>query len=85
MPHHSVASPKMPKKVLKILDCAAKHFDLPLNDTIYRGPDTTVNLVGVMLRFLKKRLEFPADNKGVFMKMRVSKIDSSGGHNGNCR
>ncbi|VDP89290.1 unnamed protein product [Echinostoma caproni] len=47
--HHAVLNPKMPEKLRIVVNCAAKHKGQSLNDMLYEGPDTTANLVEILL------------------------------------
>ncbi|VDP22434.1 unnamed protein product [Echinostoma caproni] len=59
LPHHAVLNPKKPEKLRIVLDCAVKHKGQTLNDMLYQVPDTTANLVGILLRFRKEHVVFP--------------------------
>ncbi|VDP13675.1 unnamed protein product [Echinostoma caproni] len=71
LPHHAVLTQKKPEKVRVVLDCAAKHKGLSLNDMFYQGPDTTANLVGILLRFRTARIAVTADIEKMFMQVKV--------------
>ncbi|VDP91073.1 unnamed protein product [Echinostoma caproni] len=58
--------PKNTEKLRIVLDCAAKHKEQSLNDMPYQGPDTTANLVGVLLRFRKECVAVKADRSDVY-------------------
>ncbi|VDP90006.1 unnamed protein product [Echinostoma caproni] len=75
LPHHVVLNPKKPEKLRIVLDCAAKHKGQSLNDMPYQGPDTTANLVSILLRFRKKFVAATADIEGMFMQVKVLKHD----------
>ncbi|VDP19148.1 unnamed protein product [Echinostoma caproni] len=75
LPHHAVLNPKKPEKLRIVLDCAVKHKGQSLNDTLYQGPDTIANLVGIILRFRKVRVAVTADIEEMFMQVKVPKHD----------
>ena len=60
-----------------MLDCAAKSRGWSLNDQLYQGPDTTANLVGVLLRFRIGRVAVAADIEEMFMQVKVPVSDRS--------
>ena len=60
-----------------MLDCAAKSRGWSLNDQLYQGPDTTANLVGVLLRFRTGRVAVAADVEEMFMQVKVPESDRS--------
>ena len=49
--HHGVYHPRKPGKIRVVFDCSAKFMGKSLNDMLYKGPDLTSSLVGVLLRF----------------------------------
>ncbi|VDP88395.1 unnamed protein product [Echinostoma caproni] len=67
LPQHAVLNPKKPEKLRTVLDYAAKHMGQSLNDMPFQGPDTTANLVGILLRFRKQRVAVTADIEEMFM------------------
>ena len=75
LPHHAVLNPKKPEKLRIVLDCAAKHRGRSLNDMLYQGPDTTADLVGILLRFRRERIAVSADIEEMFMQVKVPEND----------
>ncbi|CAH8287249.1 unnamed protein product [Heterobilharzia americana] len=75
LPHHAVFNPKKPGKVRVVLDCAAKLSGTSLNDFLYQGPDTTANLVGILLRFRKELIALTSDVEEMFMQVKVPEFD----------
>ena len=75
LPHHPVVNPKKPEKLRIVLDCAAKFEGVSLNDRLYQGPDTTANLVGVLLRFRNYPVAVAADVEEMFMQVKVPESD----------
>ena len=51
VPHHEVYHPNKPGKIRVVFDCSAKFVGLSLNSMLYKGPDLTNSLVGVLTRF----------------------------------
>ena len=61
IPHHGVYHPRKPGKICVVFDCSAKFMGKSLNDMLYKGPDLTSSLVGVLLRFREERVAVMAD------------------------
>ena len=75
LPHHPVMHPRKPDKVRIVFDCAAKYHGVCLNDVVFKGPDLTNKLVGVLLRFRQEPLAFMADIEGMFHQVHVHPHD----------
>ncbi|CAH8464754.1 unnamed protein product [Schistosoma turkestanicum] len=75
LPHHPVLNPKKPDKLRVVLDCAAKFAGTSLNDMIYQGPDSTADLVSILLRFRKEAVAVSADVEEMFMQVKVPEGD----------
>ncbi|CAH8505861.1 unnamed protein product [Schistosoma mattheei] len=75
LPHHAVLNPKKPEKLRVVFDCAAKFAGVSLNDMIYQGPDTTAELVCILLRFRKEAVAISADVEEMFMQVKVPESD----------
>ncbi|WP_204107600.1 hypothetical protein, partial [Streptococcus dysgalactiae] len=75
LPHHAVINPKKPEKLRVVLDCAARHNGTSLNDLLYQGPDTTSNLVSILLRFRRDSIAVVADVQEMFMQVNVAEKD----------
>ena len=54
IPHHGIYHPEKPGKLRVVFDCSAKYKGICLNDILLQGPDTTNNLVGLLLRFCRE-------------------------------
>ena len=61
LPQHLVHNPNKPDKVPIVMDAAAKHDGVSLNDKLHTGPDLLNSLVGVLLRFREKRVGLAAE------------------------
>ena len=48
IPHHGVYYPHKPEKIRIVFDCSAKFMGKSLNDMLYKGPDLTSSLVGIL-------------------------------------
>ncbi|VDP83295.1 unnamed protein product [Echinostoma caproni] len=70
LPHHAVLNPKKPEKLRIFLGYASKHKGQSLNDMLYQGLDTTVNLVGIHVRFRKECVAVTADIEEMFIQRR---------------
>ena len=75
LPHHPVMHPRKPDKVRIVFDCAAKYHGVCLNDVVFKGPDLTNKLIGVLLRFRQEPLAFMADIEGMFHQVHVHPHD----------
>ena len=75
LPHRPVLNPNKPGKVRMVMDAAAKHEGVSLNDKLHVGPDLLNNLVGVLLRFREHRVGVAADIEAMFHQCRVAKKD----------
>ena len=70
LPHHPVRNPNKPDKVRIVMDTAAKHEGVSLNDKLRIGPD-----VGVLLRFREQRVGLAADIEAMFHQVRIIEED----------
>ena len=77
IPHHGVYHPRKPGKIRVVFDCSAKFMGKSLNDMLYKGPDLTSSLVGVLLRFREEKVAVMADIESMFHQVRVPDPDSS--------
>ena len=71
IPHHGVYHPHKPGKIRVVFDCSAKFMGKSLNDMLYKGPDLTSSLVGVLLRFREDRVAVMADIESMSHQVRV--------------
>ena len=56
IPHHGIYHPYKPEKIRVVFDCSAKFRGVSLNSMLYKGPDLTNSLVGVLTRFQEDRI-----------------------------
>ena len=77
IPHHGVYHPRKPGKIRVVFDCSAKFNGVSLNSMLYKGPDLTNSLVGVLTRFREDRIAVMADIESMFYQVRVPDSDSS--------
>ena len=68
LPHHPVLNPNKPGKVRIVMDAAAKHQGISLNDNLLIGPDLLNSLVGVLLRFREFPVAIAADIEAMFLQ-----------------
>ena len=59
-----------------VFDCSAKFNGVSLNSMLYKGPDFTNSLIGVLTRFRQDRIAVTADIQSIFYQVRVSNGDS---------
>ena len=64
--HHGVYHPHKPGKIRVVFDCSAKFNGVSLNSMLYKGPDLTNSLVGVLTRFREDRVAVMADIEAMF-------------------
>ena len=65
IPHHGVYHPYKPGKIRVVFDCSAKFNGVSLNSMLYKGPDLTNSLIGVLTRFRQDRIAVTADIQSV--------------------
>ena len=75
LPHHPVRNPNKPGKVRIVMDAAAKHDGVSLNDKLRIGPDLLNSLVGVLLRFREQRVGLAADIEAMFHQVQIIEED----------
>ena len=75
LPHHPVFNPNKPGKLRVVFDAAAKYRGTSLNDNLVSGPDLLNSLVGILLRFRRKRVGIMADCEAMFHQVRVRESD----------
>ena len=61
IPHHGVTAESKPGKIRTVFDCAAKLYNVSLNNSCYPGPDLVNSLIGILLRFRQHKFAFIAD------------------------
>jgi len=69
-----VVNDKKPGKLRVVLDCAAVHQGVSLNQVLMQGPDLNNRLDGV-LRFRKESIALVADVEAMFYLIRVCPRD----------
>ena len=75
IPHHGVTAESKPGKIRTVFDCAAKLYDVSLNNSCYSGPDLVNSLIGILLRFRQHQFAFIGDVESMFLQVRVPKYD----------
>ena len=75
--HLRVYYPHKPGKIRVVFDCSAKFMGNSLNDMLYKGPNLTNSLVGVLSRFREDRVAVIADIESMFYQVTVPDCDSS--------
>lgn len=69
--HHAVYH-KQKQKIRVVFNCSLKCCGISLNDALYKGPDLTNTLIGVILRFREAPVAFMADIEKMFFQVQVS-------------
>ena len=77
IPHHGVYHTHKPGKIRVVFYCSAKFNSVSLKSMLYKGPDLTNSLVGVLTRFREDRVAVMADIEAMFHQVRVPDRDSS--------
>lgn len=75
IPHHPVTNPKKPEKLRIVFDCAARYRGTSINDCLHSGPDTTANLVAVLIRFRQSPVAIVGDIEEMFLQVALPKGD----------
>ncbi|CAH8545054.1 unnamed protein product [Schistosoma haematobium] len=70
LPHHAVLNMKKPEELRVVLDCAAEFAGVSMIDMIYQEPDTTAELMCILLSFRKETVAIPADVEEMFMEVK---------------
>ena len=71
LPHHGVYHPKKPEKIRVVFDCSAEYQGKSLNQQLFKGPDLTNNLIGVLIRFRQYEVTYTTDVESMFHQVRV--------------
>ncbi|CAH8289050.1 unnamed protein product [Schistosoma bovis] len=74
LPHRAVLNMKKPDFRV-VIDCAAQFAEVPRNDMIYQEPDTTAELMCILLGFRKEAVAIPADVEEMLMQVNVPESD----------
>lgn len=78
LPHHGVYRPDKPSTPLRVVfDPACLCGGVSLNSLLYKGPDLTGNLLGVLLRFREEEIAFSGDISKMFLQILLSESDAS--------
>ena len=75
LPHHPVRNPNKPDKIRIVMDAAAKHDGVSLNDKLHIGSDLLNSLVGVLLRFREQHVGLAADIEAMFHQVQIIEED----------
>lgn len=73
IPHHGVYHPKKPNKLRVVFNCPMGFKGASLNQELLQGPDLTIGLVGVLLRWRREEITVTADIEAMFYQVRVNK------------
>ena len=66
IPRHGIYHPYKPEKNRIASDCSAKFRGVSFNSMLYRGPDLTNTLVGVLTRLWEDRIAVMAGIESMF-------------------
>ena len=77
IPHQAVTNVNKPGKIRVVFDAGARYKNTSLNENLQKGPDLLNNLVGVLLRFRKRRYCVMADIEKMFYQVLVREQDRS--------
>ena len=73
--HHPVVNDSKPGKVSPVFDCAAKLYDVSLNNQCYQGPNLLNPLVGVLSWFRLYPYAIMGDIEAVYLQVWVPECD----------
>ncbi|XP_062716588.1 uncharacterized protein LOC134292002 [Aedes albopictus] len=75
LPLGVVQSPKKPNKIRLIWDAAATVQGVSFNDLVLKGPDLTVSLVAVLIRFRERNIAIGGDLREMFHQIAIRSTD----------
>lgn len=70
IPHHGVHHPSK-GKLRVVFDCGATYKGTSLNCQLLQGPDLTISLIGVLIRFRKEHVVVISDIHPMFYQVQV--------------
>ena len=71
LPHFGDTNPSKPGKLRLVFDAAARTRGTSLNDQLSSGLNYLNSLLGVLMRFRRKRIAFTADIKEMFLQIKI--------------
>ena len=80
IPNHSVYHPIKRGKIRVVFDCSAKYVGKSLNDYLLQRPDLRNKLVGVLMQFRQQKVEFMANIKKMFYRVKVKDREAEFGN-----
>ena len=75
IPHRAVYHHKKPDKIRVVFNCSAQFHGTSLNNELFQGPDLTISLVGVLIRFRQDPVAVMADVQSMFHQVPVPEED----------
>ncbi|XP_043471613.1 uncharacterized protein LOC122504525 [Leptopilina heterotoma] len=75
LPHFGSVNPNKPKKIRLVFDAAVKFAETSLNGNLLSGPALVPSLIGVLIRFRRKKIAFMGDIREMFLQIKMRKDD----------
>ena len=75
VPHLPVLNPNKPDKVRRVYNAASKFGGVSPNDNLMAGPDLLQSLIGIIFRFMEKKIALTADVEAMFLQVKVPPAD----------
>ncbi|XP_071094674.1 uncharacterized protein [Haliotis cracherodii] len=75
IPHHGIYHPRKISKIRVVFDCTASYQGVSLNNMLIQGPNSTNNLLGILLRFRQDSVAIMGDIESMFYRVKVPKED----------
>ena len=75
LPHHAVYRPNKPGKIRVVFDLSAEFHGTSINKALLSGPDSTNQIVGVLLRFREEQIVVTGDIEAMYHQVKVPLVE----------